>query len=477
MDVPIKSTYRYRVLRIDEKTQKVYTTTCYQELVVVKDLEGRMGYKVVLFIPDREYSIKNPGDVSRRLTNGIDMGDYSGLKIYTDIEGRMTRVNRFLNGKKTVGIDLTTPGTFNERLALYVRALKTIGKISIQRQGSKAVMSRGEDDWYDDSWEDMWGSWWGDEYDDESDVSNDYYEKVDVLPGEDVYYNNYDGNYYIDFDGDGHVDSCISSESIITPPDEGSQTTPPDDPIEDPVEPIEPVEPGGGTSGGNSSAGNGGSGDSGDSGDVSKITIANKLFRNSNMTPTNWQVIEKMLGKIIENCMGNALVNGLIDALDGLTLSIQFSNGSGAGFHFDGQSAGITLGMNSVESNVLFHEMWHAYQAYQETQSSFNGSLLNQEIEAHYAQYLYLISLPEYDGSKWEEKYINVERLRGTAGIKDYVDNKGTLIGNYDLFDTYINATLVPVFQSTDGYENYQYDSNRNAITNFSNIQTLTIDC
>ena len=230
VDVPIKATYRYRVLRIDEKTQKVYTTTCYQELVVVKDLEGRMGYKVVLFIPDREYSIKNPGDVSRRLTNGIDMGDYSGLKIYTDIEGRMTRVNRFLNGKKIVGIDLTTPGTFKERLAMYVMALKTIGQVSIQRQGAKTMMSRGEDDWYDESYDD----WWGNYYDDESDISNDYYEKVDVLPGEDVYYNHYDGNYYIDFGADGHVDSCISDEFITTPPDEGSQTTPPDDPIDDP---------------------------------------------------------------------------------------------------------------------------------------------------------------------------------------------------------------------------------------------------
>ena len=232
VDVPIKATYRYRVLRIDKKTQKVYTTTCYQELVVVKDLEGRMGYKVVLFIPDREYSIKNPGDVSRRLTNGIDMGDYSGLKIYTDIEGRMTRVNRFLNGKKIVGIDLTTPGTFKERLAMYVMALKTIGQVSIQRQGAKTMMSRGEDDWYDESYDD----WWGNYYDDESDISNDYYEKVDVLPGEDVYYNHYDGNYYIDFGADGHVDSCISDEFITTPPDEGSQTTPPDDPIDDPGE-------------------------------------------------------------------------------------------------------------------------------------------------------------------------------------------------------------------------------------------------
>lgn len=287
VDVPIKATYRYRVLRIDEKTQKVYTTTCYQELVVVKDLEGRMGYKVVLFIPDREYSIKNPGDVSRRLTNGIDMGDYSGLKIYTDIEGRMTRVNRFLNGKKTVGIDLTTPGTFNERLALYVRALKTIGKISIQRQGSKAVMSRGEDDWYDDSWEDMWGSWWGDDYDDVSDANNDYYEYVDTQSGDDIYYNRLDGNFYIDFGGNGHIDSCISDEVVIQPGDEEG-TTPPDDPIDDPEEtPEDGYEWGDITDNSDiADSGDNGSGDNGDSGDDEKNKNINKEY-----TPKETDVI------------------------------------------------------------------------------------------------------------------------------------------------------------------------------------------
>ena len=177
--------------------------------------------------------------------------------------------------------------------------------------------------------------------------------------------------------------------------------------------------------------------------------------------------------------MGNALVTGLYTALNGATLSIQFSEGGGGGFHFDGQTSGITIGMNSVESNVLFHEMWHAYQAYQETQSSFTASLLNQEIEAHYAQYLYLSSLPEYEGSKWEKEYKSTERLRGIKVITDYIGSKGNLNENadIDLFDTYINHRLIPIFHSTKGYENYQYDANRNIVTNFSNIQTLTIDC
>ncbi len=209
----------------------------------------------------------------------------------------------------------------------------------------------------------------------------------------------------------------------------------------------------------------------------SKIT-AQDLFRNSNMTDANWQVIDRMLDKITENCMGEALIDGLYEALDGATLSIQFTN-NGGGFHFDGETAGISLGMSSVESNMLFHEMWHAYQAYQETESTFTDSMLNQEIEAHYAQYLYVSSLPEYADSKWEKKYIDDKRLRGTTRIEDFINNKGSLKSNthIDLFDTYINETLVPIFHKTKGYENYSYDNNRSVITNFSNLKELTKEC
>lgn len=51
----------------------------------------------------------------------------------------------------------------------------------------------------------------------------------------------------------------------------------------------------------------------------------------------------------------------------------------------------------NVERNHLFHEMWHGYQAYQETAESFKKLQLNQEMEAFYAHYLYVSSAPEYE--------------------------------------------------------------------------------
>lgn len=250
VDVPIETSYRYRAIRIDEKTNKPYTTTCYHEMVVVKDQDGKMGYRIVFYIPDREYDLTHGGDISRQLTNGLGMGDYSGLKIYTNTEGQFTRVNRFLNGEKIQAINLNTKQSPKEFAINLLRSLKIIGKIHIQRQKIKTTISRGEDDWYDD-----WSDWWDDYYDDDSDfedpynnsddnsnngwwgdnedalnVNNDYFWQV----AEDTYYNTEDGLYYIDIDGDGKIDTgCPEPGSEYTPEDNWPVD---DDPIKDPSE-------------------------------------------------------------------------------------------------------------------------------------------------------------------------------------------------------------------------------------------------
>ena len=59
---------------------------------------GSMGCFIAFFIPDREYALSHGGDIGRVLTNGEEMGDYSGVKIYTALDGRRVRVNRYENG-------------------------------------------------------------------------------------------------------------------------------------------------------------------------------------------------------------------------------------------------------------------------------------------------------------------------------------------------------------------------------------------
>lgn len=204
---------------------------------------------------------------------------------------------------------------------------------------------------------------------------------------------------------------------------------------------------------------------------------AKAIFRNSNMTDANWAILEKMISKIMENCMGQSLYEELSKKLGGKTMSIEFNGGEESSFSFDGSTAGISLDATG-ESSRLFHELWHAHQAYGETSSSFQTSLLNQEIETRYAQYLYLRKLPEYSGSKWEKEHTDNVILRSITNLRDYVDEKGYLMPGVTNEMLDLNVILsMQAFKSSSAYSNYKYDDDRMGLRNFTNLRKLTINC
>jgi hypothetical protein len=203
--------------------------------------------------------------------------------------------------------------------------------------------------------------------------------------------------------------------------------------------------------------------------------IAKQLFRNQNMTDINWNRIERMLEKILENCLGAALYNSLVSYLNGSTLPIQFGNTSS----FNYSNGMITI--ENGESSRLFHEMWHAYQAYQETQATFNASELNQEFESWYAQYLYLSNLPEYKitGSKWSKWYTDSDIGKAVRGISKHVNRNGTLKTSEMQWTNYMYSSLIPGF-SAGGYPegaDYTLDVNRSAVYDFRNLNVLSFNC
>ena len=239
-----------------------------------------------------------------------------------------------------------------------------------------------------------------------------------------------------------------------------------------------PIEDNGG--GGNSgSAGSGG--DSNDNtSDLDAALKAKAIFRNSNMTEQNWEIIERMLDKIIATCMGENLYNGLKQKLNGNTLTVQFVDDESSSFHFDGNTnvSGIKLSAINMESNHLMHEMFHAFQAYQETPASYNSANLNLEIEVHYAQYLYLKQQKEYPNSDWEYDYSSDPRLISISNLRDYIDEYGRLI-KPELNDVLDCQLLVAseVFKKYPSYAGSKYNQSRIGIENFSNLQTLIINC
>lgn len=196
------------------------------------------------------------------------------------------------------------------------------------------------------------------------------------------------------------------------------------------------------------------------------------------MTEENWKIVEGMIEKIMKDCMGNNLYNGLKAKLNGGTLIIQFNEGSGGSFFFGNGTSGISLG-SQMESNQLVHEMMHAYASYQETESSFNNSVLNGEIEAFYTQYLYVSKLSEYKGSKWEERDVKDIKRKEIRKLVNYVDEKGNLLPSVteENLKTFISGTVVKAYRSSRTYKDYSFDSSRSGLNLFNNLRTITANC
>lgn len=233
---------------------------------------------------------------------------------------------------------------------------------------------------------------------------------------------------------------------------------------------------------GNAGTGHGGAhGGGGSSSGFSPSTAAPKassIFRNSKMTETNWKKLEKMIEKIEKDCVGGNLYNGLKQLLKGKTLTIQFvPPKEGSSFFFDSNTAGIKL-TTDMESNQLFHEMMHAFQAYQETEGSYKASLINKEIEARYAQFQYVKKLPEYRGSKWEEQYTKTDVGMAIAFLESMIDNKGGLQPNSTdetlLAQVYTTKNAI---EAMDAYPTNLFDYSKSGVQNFTSLQKLSKGC
>ena len=277
-----------------------------------------------------------------------------------------------------------------------------------------------------------------------------YYE--DPYTGENYYYQDYKGTICWDTPGVGDYkeNDPISNE-------DGFDSEVPTDTIE--------------SSGGHSDNNNNSN---------SVAPMAQSIFRNSNMIDDNWKVIERMIEKIIKDCMGQNLYNGLKQKLNGNTLTVQFVDDESSSFHFDGNTnvSGIKLSAINMESNHLMHEMFHAYQAYQETPETYSNSVINLEIEAHYAQYLYLKKLPEYPGSKWSIEWAEEGRPTLTTSLEFYITHKGELIDDKDgtRLNVHLNK-LINAFKKDSVYSGYNYDGSRQGLSNFQTLQILTKGC
>ena len=132
--------------------------------------------------------------------------------------------------------------------------------------------------------------------------------------------------------------------------------------------------------------------------------------------------------------------------------------------------------MEDLEANNLLHEMFHVFQTTQEPISSFKSSMMNREIEAHYAQYLFLQRSAEWTDKK-QDKYAKSQRLRATTSLTKYVNQQGHVTTSFlDIFETYISNNVVNAFRQ-EGYDNYPFKEYSDITNIFPNIKLTTKNC
>lgn len=175
VEVPISTTFRYRVLQKSSEEKKARRVKVYQELLVTSNSNASQnGVFVVSYIATNNYIKWNKGLLNYRFDNSGDMKKYSGLKIYTDLEGRIIRVNKYLNGKKTTGIFVPRYASPDDKVLLHAFLKEQFKHMHFQYGIRIAPSTRSWED--DQNW--SYSDWDQDPYDD-----GHYYAPDDELDG------------------------------------------------------------------------------------------------------------------------------------------------------------------------------------------------------------------------------------------------------------------------------------------------------
>lgn len=230
--------------------------------------------------------------------------------------------------------------------------------------------------------------------------------------------------------------------------------------------------------GGSGSIELGGGGSSGGSGS-SPSTPAGDIFKKeADQDSTLWLITENMIKRIREDCLGESLYDSLKNQVKNNKINLEFDFGKGYSYNFTNRT--LHVGLEELESNKLLHEMFHVLQTTQESTSSFQKAMMNREIEAHYAQYLYLQRSTEWTEKKKKE-YSNNQRLRATTSLKQYVNQQGNVTVSkpeeLDFFELYLSNNVVSAFKKEEGYKDYPFKEYPDISDIFPTIKSVTKNC
>ena len=425
VEIPVSTKNNYMALSYYTEADSIifYYLRIMQKLIVVKskDSDVKSAYLLSL-IPDIEYATgKTCTEVLDSFTNIGEKGDYSGLVLYTvPNTGELVRVSQYENGEYCNGVYV-----FDKSSDIETNndlAFRFLEKISIYRMANS--------------------------------VYTKSYEPIYDMPELVV---------TAERPNNRHKETADQLLSALI--DRGG---------------------GGGSYENNTDpkpAGGGGGKTPTTKDDKNTAPNSKKIFKNSELSDSQWTILEAKIKEIMKQCMGMSLINTLAEKLGNKRITIEFNESIPGRFAFDGNST--TLFFNpDKDAFYLFHEMFHMYQAYGEINiNTYKAANLNLEFEAYFAVLRYMEGDVELFNSMAYEKFIGHPMGASVNKLSDYLDDHGYLKpGESEAkYKNHISSKMVYTFRNySDGVyneERYKFDASRIGDMNFKNFRAVTKDC
>lgn len=187
MTFDIESQNEFCVLKSDRDTGEENFVHCDARLLITKGGGNLSRSFILFFIPDKEYFYTVDYDYTQIDTYGIF--DYSGLIIFTNLDGTIIRGHRYLDGELCTEICLKNAKDEEELLNLWYDIEYLTEGLTFVKAMSRAPSTRGY--------------WWNDDDDDDGDNDDTTHggEDQDFEESEYDEFTNYQGDYIVDIGG------------------------------------------------------------------------------------------------------------------------------------------------------------------------------------------------------------------------------------------------------------------------------------
>lgn len=185
----------------------------------------------------------------------------------------------------------------------------------------------------------------------------------------------------------------------------------------------------------------------------SAVLAPEDLFNVSPMRAEIYDDITEICEKIGYDCMGGPLLK----QLSGKYANNKINIVAGDKNKYDPITNTLSLKLGS-SSNVVVHELFHAYQSACMTASEWNKSTSSIEIEAHFAQYMYMkrYNDVEYEQSGWDRTGTGVNpQYQAIDLLARHVDERGyPKEGSSELLASFRIEMTISAFKGSDDYSN-----------------------